>query len=87
MADAHAPGAVDAAFLETLRIPLAWHGYDTGEVDGYLDDAVAQVAAKRPDEVRFRVVRQGYDMQAVDAVLDRLGQPSSDETGVDPNTN
>lgn len=64
-------GGVDAEFLEGLKLPLASTGYDPAQVDTYLDELVAGTAVPT-SEVRFRTVRRGYDMQAVDAVLDRV---------------
>lgn len=80
-------GPVDREFLDALRIPLAWHGYETGAVDEYLDQAATGTASQPPDEVRFTVVRNGYDMQAVDLVLDRLNQPPADQIEADGTTN
>ena len=64
-------GGVDAEFLEGLKLPLASTGYDPAQVDTYLDELVAGTAVPT-SEVRFTTVRRGYDMQAVDAVLDRV---------------
>lgn len=64
-------GEVDAAFLEGLAVPLAPTGYDPAQVDKYLDDVIAGEAAPAA-EVRFDTVRRGYDMQVVDAILERV---------------
>lgn len=64
-------GPVDAAFLEQLSMPLAATGYDPEQVDTYLDEVVAGNAAPVA-ETRFNTVRRGYDMQVVDAILDRI---------------
>ena len=68
---AHIPdGPVDEHFMEAVSLPLASTGYRRSQVDGVL---ALHVAGERLDaEHRFDVVRRGYDMQAVDAVLDRL---------------
>ncbi|MDO5736501.1 MAG: DivIVA domain-containing protein [Propionibacteriaceae bacterium] len=67
----HIPeGPVDEAFLEALTLPVASTGYRRSQVDARL---AAHVAHEPVDaDARFDVVRRGYDMQAVDAVLDRL---------------
>lgn len=64
-------GEVDAEFLAGLKLPLAPTGYDPAQVDTYLDELVAGTAVPT-SEVRFTTVRRGYDMQAVDAVLDHV---------------
>lgn len=68
---AHIPdGPVDASFLTALSIPTVSTGYRTSQVDAHLDAYVAGDA--EPSAARFDVVRRGYDMQAVDAVLERM---------------
>ncbi|MEO7587330.1 MAG: hypothetical protein ABIS84_04805 [Arachnia sp.] len=76
-------GAVDAAFLEAVRIPRAVTGYHRGQVDDFL--AAHASGSAEGSEVAFDVVRGGYDMQAVDEVLTRLapvpvlGAPEADD--------
>lgn len=64
-------GPLDGAFLERLVLPLAPTGYDPSQVDTYLDEVVDGDAAP-VTEVQFDTVRRGYDMQVVDAILDRV---------------
>lgn len=66
------PGPVNRAFLDGLQLPLAAHGYDVAEVQDYLQAHVAGEATLAPAEVTFGVVRRGYSMPAVDAVLARV---------------
>lgn len=68
---AHIPeGPVDAAFLEALVLPVATTGYSQSQVDAVL---AAHAAGEDADPgTRFRVVAGGYDMQAVDAVIERF---------------
>ncbi len=78
---AHIPdGPVDEHFMEAVSLPLASTGYRRSQVDGVL---ASHVAGERLDaEHRFDVVRRGYDMQAVDMILDRIRpgiQPMNDE--------
>lgn len=67
----HIPqGPVDGLFLQELALPVVGVGYRRSQVD---DTLVSHVAGEAPEvPARFDVVRRGYDMQAVDAVLDRL---------------
>ncbi len=65
-------GPVDREFLAGLRIPLATVGYDTEQVDSWLDAAVGD-PSQAPGEACFDVRRRGYDMQLVDLVVDRIG--------------
>lgn len=75
----HLPeGSVDAAFVEALSIPLASTGYRCSQVDAHLEAHVAGEADI--PEPSFDVVRHGYDMQVVDAVLERC-QSSHGFTG------
>ena len=70
----HVPeGPVDERFLEEMALPVVGTGYDRGQVDARLASHVAGEVAD-PD-ARFDVVRRGYDMQAVDTILDRLLAP------------
>lgn len=67
----HVPdGPVDEAFLTNLSLPIAGTGYRCSQVDALL---AAHVAGEDIEPgTRFDVVRKGYDMQAVDAVIDRI---------------
>lgn len=67
----HIPdGPVDDDFLETLVLPGAVTGYSRPQVDAVL---AAHAAGEDADPgTRFRVVRGGYDMQAVDSVIERF---------------
>jgi DivIVA domain-containing protein len=67
------PAAVrNAAFRKVLK------GYDTGEVDDLLHKLASQMelGEKIPplSDVTFHLVRNGYDVQEVDAYLDGIGQ-------------
>lgn len=66
-------GPVDAEFLAALRFPKAATGYAPAQVDDYLRAFVDRGA--EPLEAVFDLVPAGYDMQAVDAVLDRAAAP------------
>lgn len=68
---AHIPdGPVDDAFLRALVLPVAGTGYSQSQVDAVL---AARAAGEDADPgTRFRVVARGYDMQAVDAVIERF---------------
>ncbi|MGV8845710.1 hypothetical protein [Tessaracoccus sp.] len=67
----HIPeGPVDGLFLQELSLPVVGVGYRCSQVDDTLASHVAGDASPVP--ALFDVVRRGYDMQAVDAVLDRL---------------
>lgn len=63
-------GPITPDLLERLRLPTARTGYSPGQVDEYL---AALVAGLRPpsEDVLFDVVRRGYDMQVLDALLAR----------------
>ncbi len=66
-------GPVDKAFLESLSLPTAATGYHRSQVDALL---AAHVAGEDlVPGTSFEVVRNGYDMQAVDAIIDRIGSP------------
>lgn len=68
---AHIPdGPVDQDFLESVSLPVASTGYRRSQVDDVLAGHVAGVALET--DHRFDVVRRGYDMQAVDMILDRM---------------
>ncbi len=68
---AHVPdGPVDEVFLEHLSLPGAGTGYRRSQVDALLAAHVSGEDIK--PGTRFDVVRKGYDMQAVDAVIDRI---------------
>lgn len=63
-------GPVTVELLEDLSIPLVSTGYEPRAVDGYLAE-IAEGSAAAVAETRFRVVRWGYDMQIVDALIER----------------
>ncbi len=68
---AHVPdGPVDEVFLANLSLPTAGTGYRRSQVDALL--AAHVFGAGIEPGTRFDVVRKGYDMQAVDAVIDRI---------------
>jgi DivIVA domain-containing protein len=48
-------------------------GYDTDQVDAFLARAASLTAAEIR-EVRFATTRKGYDLEAVDAALDRMAR-------------
>lgn len=62
-------GEVNAEFLEKMRLPTSSTGYSRTEVDDLLAEVVNGAFVYEP---RFTVESGGYNMQAVDAVLDRL---------------
>ncbi|GAA4897080.1 hypothetical protein GCM10025789_13680 [Tessaracoccus lubricantis] len=67
----HVPdGALTPDLLAELRIPLALSGYRPSQVDAYLAQVVAGVAAPAATQ-RFDVVWRGYDMQVVDDLIER----------------
>lgn len=73
-------GPVDEAFLEALSLPRASTGYRCSQVDAYLSAHVA--GNDEEPEAHFDVVRRGYDMQAVDAVLEGMhASPRRSRTG------
>ena len=67
-------GEVDHVFLENMSLPTAATGYRQSQVDAVLTSH----AAGRDIEpgTRFDVTRRGYDMQSVDAVIERIGMHS-----------
>lgn len=70
---AHLPeGLVDETFLEGLSLPIAGSGYRRSQVDAFLA-AYVETRDLTPGTL-FDVVRGGYDMQAVDAVIGRIGE-------------
>ena len=69
----HIPdGPVDRAFLDHARVPRVGVGYAPSQVDAYLAGFVAGSLTGEELEQSFDVVPGGYDMQAVDAVLERV---------------
>lgn len=62
-------GPITLELLDQLRLPGAWTGYERAAVDAHLR-AVARQEGEL-GEASFPVVRGGYDMQAVDELLDR----------------
>lgn len=64
-------GAVDEAFLAGLIIPTRLNGYAPDGVDEHLAAVVAGTAPPSRD-VRFPVVRGGYNMAVVDEILERV---------------
>lgn len=62
-------GALDEQLLADVRIPSAVFGYDRQEVAAVLGAAARGMLVE--DDVRFTVVRGGYDMQFVDELLAR----------------
>ncbi len=68
---AHIPeGHVDQDFLEGMSLPVASTGYRRSQVDEALSSHVSGEPVDA--DQRFDVVRRGYDMQAVDAILARM---------------
>ncbi len=59
----------DQDFLDQLWLPKVSPGYDSTQVDEFLAEAVIEPPTERP---LFDVVSYGYDMQAVDVVIDRV---------------
>lgn len=79
----HIPdGPVDRAFVEHLRIPRVGVGYSPTQVDAYLAGFVAGPLTGEELEQSFDVVSGGYDMQAVDAVLERVAASPQAPDGV-----
>ncbi len=69
----HIPeGPVDRAFLDRVRIPRVGVGYSPSQVDAYLEGFLSGPPTGEELEQSFDVVRGGYDMQAVDVVLERV---------------
>ncbi|MGO1383516.1 MAG: hypothetical protein ACTHU1_01825 [Arachnia sp.] len=68
---AHVPtGPVDGEFVRELTIPRVATGYRPSQVDALL---AAHLSGADPEpDTHFDVVRGGYDMQAVDAVMGRM---------------
>ncbi|RRD51415.1 hypothetical protein [Arachnia propionica] len=60
-------GPFGMEYLVKLRLPHAATGYDPGQVHEFLSSSLAQVPAEEPV---FDVVPGGFDMQAVDRVVD-----------------
>lgn len=77
-------GPVDEEFLEGLTIPRVAHGYDTTEVDAFLQSWVEGRHQGRVEDVSFPVVRDGYDMATTDHVLDRMGRNGATRASQDP---
>lgn len=76
---AHIPDApVDETFLRELSLPVAGTGYRRSQVDALL---AAHVAGQEQSTIEFDVVRHGYDMQAVDAVLDTMTRAVASDPG------
>lgn len=70
----HMPeGLVDESFMGELEIPVAMNGYDRGEVDELLRAASSGAPLMEPPH--FGIIRNGYDMQFVDAVIRRAMEP------------
>jgi len=70
---AHLPeGPVDGGFVANLSLPTAGTGYQRSQVDALLAAHVS--GADIEPGTRFDVVRRGYDMQAVDAVIERISE-------------
>ncbi|MBK7821813.1 MAG: hypothetical protein IPJ61_12245 [Tessaracoccus sp.] len=67
-------GPVTEEFLAQARLPVAATGYARADVDTYLR-ALAEGTAAPAAQTFFPVVRGGYDMQVVDALLDRPAPP------------
>jgi hypothetical protein len=63
-------GPVTEELLRESRLPVASTGYARAEVDAYLSALAAGTAAPAAQTL-FPVVRGGYDMQVIDALLDR----------------
>ncbi|HJE52281.1 MAG TPA: hypothetical protein K8V15_09985 [Tessaracoccus flavescens] len=63
-------GPVTAELLAALQLPTASSGYDKAEVDAYLASIPTGQAAPA-SETFFTVGRKGYDMQAVDELIER----------------
>lgn len=73
----HIPvGPVDRAFLDEMRIPRVGVGYSPAQVDAYLAGFVSDEPDRASLEQVFDVVRGGYDMQAIDLVLERMAAPA-----------
>ena len=74
-------GPVTEEFLKDARLPVASTGYARAQVDEYLA-ALAVGTAAPAAQTLFPVVRGGYDMQVVDAPLDRpLPVPDLGDSG------
>jgi hypothetical protein len=58
-------------FMERLRLPVVSVGYQREQVDHFLAQAQHQLP---PEPPRFDVVTAGYDMQAVDAVINQIAK-------------
>ncbi len=75
-------GPVDADLLARLVIPRRINGYAPEEVDEHLS-AVVEGTATPSREVRFRVVRRGYNMAVVDEILDRVTRVEESATALE----
>ncbi len=79
---AHLPeGPVDEGFVANLSLPTAGTGYQRSQVDALLAAHVS--GADIEPGTRFDVVRRGYDMQAVDAVIERISEHEYPEAAPD----
>lgn len=63
-------GPVTEQFLEEAVLPTALNGYSRPQVDQYLHEIAAGTASPE-DEVRFKVVSNGYAMSVIDELLAR----------------
>ena len=75
-------------FMERLRLPVVSVGYEKNQVDGFLEETRHRLP---PEPPRFDVVVGGYDMQAVDVVINKIvedlglrSEPSASEAAADP---
>lgn len=72
-------GPFGVGYLVQLRLPHAVTGYDPGQVHQFLSESITAVPSEEP---LFDVVPGGFDMQAVDRVVDdvmrqeRASEPS-----------
>ncbi|MFT3887501.1 MAG: hypothetical protein QM713_04965 [Arachnia sp.] len=71
-------GPVTDEFLAAARLPRASTGYAVQEVDDYLR-RLADGTAPPAAQTLFTVTRQGYDMQVIDALLDRPLAPRQED--------
>ena len=75
-------GPVTEEFLKDARLPVASTGYARAQVDEYLA-ALAVGTAAPAAQTLFPVVRGGYDMQVIDALLDRpRSAPRAGDSGL-----
>lgn len=69
------PNELTIETLDQLRFGRAANGYDPGEVDTHLAALLSDAPDEEgADEPIFRVVRGGYRMSQVDAVIDRIAR-------------